>query len=166
MSLGILAWVKKLLSSRARDGNRDILELFAREVPEIASGAVVIKGIARKRGKRTKIWVQTTRPEISAVSSVVGLRALHVKRIAAALGGEVVDVIPWSEDETRRIKLLLAPANVGELTVDSVERKAVAALRYEDPLTSLYLSAPENLELAIELSGYQIEIVDHGKRDN
>jgi N utilization substance protein A len=164
--LGILAWLKKLLSSPSSDGNRDILELLAREVPEIASGAVVIKGIARKPGKRTKIWVLTTQPEISAVSSVVGLRALHMRRIVAALGGEVVDVIPWSENETKRIKLLLAPANVGELTVDPVERKAVAVLRYEDPLTSLYLAAPENLELAIELSGYQIEIAEHENRAN
>ena len=163
MTLGILAWVKRFLASRTpeRGLSSDILAVLAREVPEIASGLVLVKGIARKPGKRTKIWVLTTDPSIDAVGSVVGQRGSRAKRIGAALGGDVVDVIPWSDNETKRIKLLLAPANVGELTLDPVERKAVAVLRYEDPLTSLYLAAPENLELAIELSGYQIEIAEH-----
>jgi len=155
-----------MLSVLPTGGTRDVRRILAREVPEIASGVVVVKGIARRPGKRTKIWVLTSDPAIDAVGAVVGQHAQRVKRIVAALGGEVVDVIPWSDNETKRIKLLLAPANVGELTVDPVGRTAVAVLRYEDPLTSLYLSAPENLELAIELSGYQIEIVEHGNRDN
>ena len=134
-----------------------VAQLLIQEVPEIADGVVAIKGIARKPGHRTKVLVQSLTRGVDAIASVTGAANKRVTRIAAALEGEKVDVIPWKKDPELLIRMLLSPANVAEVDLDAEQRRATIVLRHEDPLTTLYLSAPENLELASELSGYRIE---------
>jgi N utilization substance protein A len=133
-----------------------VAQLLIQEVPEVADGVVAIKGIARKPGHRTKVLVRSWSGGVDAIASVTGVSNKRVGRIAAALD-EKVDVIPWKKDPELLIRMLLSPANVAEVDLNAEQRHATIVLRHEDPLTTLFLSAPENLELASELSGYTIE---------
>jgi len=137
-----------------------VARLLIKEVPEIADGVVAIKGIARKPGQRTKVLVRSWSKSVDAIASVIGASNKRVSRIAAALDGEKVDVIPWKKDPELLIRMLLSPANVAEVDLDAELHRATIVLRHEDPLTTLFLSAPENLELASELSGYRLETRD------
>lgn len=147
-----------------------IAQLLLQEVPEVARGIVVVKAIGRRPGKRTKVLVASIDRKVDAVGAVVGQGGKRIKKIVDALQGEKVDVIPWKSEPEKLIKMLLAPANVAEITMDPSQQCANAVLRYEDPLTSLFLAEPNNFELASELSsqvtGHRIEIGSRGDGDN
>jgi len=139
-----------------------IARLLIEHVPEVAQGVVVIKAIGRRPGQRTKLLVLSIVGNVDAVAAVVGPQAQRIKRIVQALDGEKVDVIPWKHEPEKLIRMLLAPANVAEVVMDAARQRASAVLRYEDPLTSLFLAEPHNFELASELStqvtGHRIDI--------
>jgi N utilization substance protein A len=147
-----------------------VARILMNEVPEVAQGLVVIKGIGRRPGQRTKVLVVSIDKSVDAVGAIVGPNGKRIKRIVDALDGEKVDVIPWKKEPEKLIKMLLAPANVAEITMDTPQGCANAVLRYEDPLTALFLAEPHNFELASELAtqvtGHRIEIGARGDGDN
>src|SRR3989344_5576434 len=87
---------KEIILSRADPAF--VEKLFAREVPEVASGSVVIKQIAREPGVRTKIAVASEQSGVDPVGSCVGQKGVRVQAVTNELGGERVDIIPWSQD--------------------------------------------------------------------
>ncbi len=135
-----------------------VRKLFTQEVPEVASGAITIKGIAREAGSRTKIAVHTTEPNIDPVGSCVGQRGTRVQTIIAELGGEKIDIIQYEEDPVRFIMSALSPAKILSVILREHERRAIAEVK-EDQLSFAIGRAGQNVRLAARLTGWKIDIV-------
>ena len=135
-----------------------VKKLFAREVPEIASGAVEIKAIARESGGRTKIAVASTQPGVDPVGSCVGQKGVRVQAVINELSGEKVDVIPWSEDPDKLIASSLSPATSVSIELNQKEKEATVKVP-EEQLSLAIGKEGQNVRLASRLSGWRIEIV-------
>lgn len=134
-----------------------IKKLFAREVPEVASGAVEIKLIAREPGIRTKIAVYSGQAGVDPVGSCVGQKGVRVQAVTNEVGGERIDVIPYSEDIAELIKSALAPAQ--DLTVEfNKEEKTARVTCPEDQLSMAIGKDGQNVRLAAKLTGVRIEV--------
>jgi len=138
-----------------------VAKLFEIEVPEIASGVVEIKNVAREAGSRTKIAVASKEEGIDPVGSCVGQRGVRVTTVIAELGGEKIDIIPWSEDAEKYIAASVSPAKVLEVDVDE-ERKHAKVTVTEDQLSLAIGKGGQNVRLAAKLTGYKIDIRSRG----
>jgi N utilization substance protein A len=132
-------------------------KLFAREVPEIASGNVLIRKIAREPGIRTKIAVISTQSGVDPVGSCVGQKGVRVQAVTNELGGERVDIIPFSEDMPTLIAAALSPAENVSVTLDE-ENKIARVKAPEDQLSLAIGRDGQNVRLAAKLTGYRIEV--------
>lgn len=151
---------KQIVLSRASDDF--VKKVFAREVPEIASNSVEIVGVAREAGVRTKIAVRSTQSGVDPVGSCVGQKGVRVQAVTTELGGERVDIIPWSDDIQEFIKAALAPVEIVSLKVDEKNKTAVAKVP-EDRLSLAIGKDGQNVRLAGELTGYKIEVESSGE---
>lgn len=132
-------------------------ELFKIEVPEIVSGAVEIKGIAREPGARSKIAVHSTDSHIDPVGSMVGQRGVRIQTVTSELGGEKIDVIEWSEDPKKYIEDSLSPAKVLGVTLNEELKTAVIQVN-EDQQSLAIGKGGQNVRLAAKLTGWRIDI--------
>lgn len=131
--------------------------LFAVEAPEIASGVVEIKSIAREAGSRSKIAVFSNDEHIDPVGSCVGQRGVRVTTVMSELGGEKIDIIPWSEDPATYVASSLSPAKALDIQVDVEGHKAVVEVA-EDQLSLAIGKGGQNVRLAAKLTGWRIDI--------
>lgn len=138
-------------------------KLFAREVPEIGSGNVIIKAIAREAGVRTKIAVFSSQPGVDPVGSCVGQKGVRVQAVTNELGGERVDIIPWNDDEKELIKSSLAPVEVLSIKMSKKEKKAQVVVA-TDQLSIAIGKDGQNVRLASKLTGYDIDIAGDGSQ--
>ncbi len=146
---------KELILSRADPSF--VEKLFAREVPEISSKSVEIKAISREAGVRTKIAVFSSQSGVDPVGSCVGQKGVRVQAVTNELGGERVDIIPWSDDKAELIKASLSPAE--DMTVSIDEKTKTARVRApEDQLSMAIGKDGQNVRLAAKLTGYRIEV--------
>ncbi|MBI4119152.1 MAG: transcription termination/antitermination protein NusA [Parcubacteria group bacterium] len=134
-----------------------VAKLFELEVPEIASGAVEIKAIAREAGSRSKVAVSSNEPGIDPVGSCVGQRGIRVTSVINELGGENVDIVAWSEDPAKFIANSLSPAKVLNVDLNEAYHMAVAEVT-EDQLSLAIGKRGQNVRLAAELTGWKIDI--------
>lgn len=141
----------------SRSHPRLVAKLFEIEVPEIASGVVEIKNVAREAGSRTKIAVASKEDGIDPVGSCVGQKGVRVTTVIAELGGEKIDIVPWSEDKERFISSSLSPAKVLEVEIDEAMKHAKAVVA-EDQLSLAIGKGGQNVRLAAKLTGYKIDI--------
>lgn len=136
-------------------------KLFAMEAPEIESGIVEIKSVAREAGARSKIAVHSNDEHIDAVGSCVGQKGTRVNTITAELGGEKIDIIPWSEDPKIFVTNSLSPAKVISIETDEAEHKAVVEVA-DDQLSLAIGKGGQNVRLAAKLTGWRIDIKGDG----
>lgn len=141
----------------SRASEQFVAKLFEHEVPEIASGLVVIKGIAREPGERSKVAVASTEDNIDPVGSCVGQRGTRVQTVIGELGGEKIDIIDWSEDIGSLIENSISPAKVINVTVNAEAKQAVVKVR-EDQLSLAIGKGGQNVRLASRLTGYRLDI--------
>lgn len=134
-----------------------IKRLFENEVPEIRAGLVVIKSIVREAGYRTKMAVASTDDEIDAVGACVGNRGVRVNAIVAELGGEKIDIIPWSSDMLDFIARSLSPAKVLEVQADE-DRKEAIVIVPDDKLSLAIGREGQNARLAARLTNWKIDV--------
>jgi len=146
---------KQIILSRADP--ELVKKVFVREVPEIASGSVEIKEVAREAGVRTKIAVNSTQSGVDPVGSCVGQKGVRVQAVTNELGGERIDIIPWSEDSREFLKATLVPVEVVKMTLDEEKKTAVVVVP-EDQLSLAIGGGGQNVRLASELTGYRIEV--------
>lgn len=132
-------------------------KLFALEVPEIASGTVEIKAIAREGGSRTKLAVTSKEEGIDPIGSCVGQRGTRVQTIINEIGGEKIDIIEWNENPEVFIAHALSPAKVLDVTLDTVDRKAIVEVP-PDQLSLAIGQKGQNVRLAAKLTGWKIDI--------
>src|SRR5919106_1580335 len=131
--------------------------LFKLEVPEIQQGIVEIRASAREVGSRTKIAVFSRDDSIDPVGACVGLKGSRVQAVVNELGGERIDIVPWSPDPERFAKLALAPARVARVFSDP-DTKTIQAIVDEDQLSLAIGRNGQNVRLASELTGWKIDL--------
>jgi len=131
--------------------------LFRLEVPEIQQGVVEIRATAREAGSRTKIAVSSRDDSIDPVGACVGLKGSRVQAVVNELGGERIDIVPWSPDPERFAKLALAPARVARVFSDP-DSKTIQAIVDEDQLSLAIGRNGQNVRLASELTGWKIDL--------
>ncbi len=134
-----------------------VAALLKREVPEVANGAVELKGIAREAGVRTKVAVFSSRRSVDPVGACVGQKGVRIAEIIRVLGGEKVDVIQFSNNVEKFIAAALLPAENLDISVDK-EKKTAFVLAPADQLPLAIGRDGHNVRLASELTGYEIEV--------
>jgi len=131
--------------------------LFKLEVPEIQQNLVEIRASAREVGSRTKIAVFSRDDSVDPVGACVGLKGSRVQAVVNELGGERIDIVPWSADPERFAKLALAPARVARVFSDPAT-KTIQAIVDEDQLSLAIGRNGQNVRLASELTEWKIEL--------
>ncbi len=129
--------------------------LFELEVPEIPSGSVVIKGIAREPGARSKVAVTATEPGIDPIGSMVGQKGTRVMAVINEIGGEKIDIIAWDEDPEQFVANALSPAKVLDVTSEKNRMTVIVA---GDQLSLAIGKEGQNVRLAAKLTGWKIDI--------
>jgi N utilization substance protein A len=140
-------------------GNEQFIEyLFKQEVPEIDTGAVEIKAIAREAGRRTKLAVVSTVPGVDPVGTFVGGHGTRVQAVMNEIGNqEKIDIIAFDKDAIQFIKNALSPAEVAKVELNEADKKAVVYVN-EDQQSIAIGRAGQNVRLASRLTGYEIDI--------
>jgi len=142
----------------SRSHPKMIAKLFELEVPEIASGTVEIKSIAREAGSRSKIAVASTEDGVDPIGSAVGQRGTRVQAVINEIGGEKIDIIEWSDNPAKFIANALAPAKV--LNVDIIADQKIARVKVpEDQLSLAIGKKGQNVRLAARLTGWKIDVL-------
>jgi N utilization substance protein A len=140
-------------------GNREFLEfLFRAEVPEMESGAVVIKNIAREAGVRSKVAVASTVPGVDPVGTFVGGHGTRVNAVMNEIGEqEKIDIIVWKEGISEYIAEALSPTKVTRVQLDEPNKRAKVIVP-EDQLSIAIGRGGQNVRLASKLVGYELDI--------
>ncbi len=144
-----------LLLSRAHP--EMVRHLFSLEVPEIFTGTVEIKALAREAGSRTKIAVFSAEEGVDPIGSCVGQKGTRVQAIIDELGGEKIDIIEWSENAEKFISAALAPSKVLSVKVSEGEKQALVRVP-SDQLSLAIGKRGQNVRLAAKLTGYKIDV--------
>jgi N utilization substance protein A len=139
-----------------------VAALFKLEVPEIYQGIVVIQELAREVGGRTKIAVHSRDESIDPVGACVGLKGSRVQAVVSELGGERIDIVPWHPDSELFARRALAPARVTKVLSDH-QRQVITAIVDEDQLSLAIGRNGQNVRLASQLIGWQIDL--YGSRE-
>ncbi|MCS7273183.1 MAG: transcription termination factor NusA [Fimbriimonadales bacterium] len=145
----------KVIASRTEP--QLVARLLAHEVPEIASGDVEIKAIAREPGERTKVAVHSKNPLVDAVGACLGQRGMRVQAISNELFGEHIDIIEWSSDPAQFIRDALSPARVNRVILDKAHKSALVVVP-NNQLRQAVGRGGVNVRLAEQLTGWKLEV--------
>jgi N utilization substance protein A len=148
----------QIVLSRSHPGL--VEKLFELEVPEIADGIVVIQGVVREAGSRTKMAVFSTEDTVDPVGACVGNRGMRVQAVVDELGGEKMDIIPWTDIIEENISNSLSPSQVESVLLAEDERSAVVIVP-DDQLSLAIGKEGQNVRLAARLCGIKIDIKSH-----
>jgi N utilization substance protein A len=138
--------------------------LFEAEVPEVAEKIIEIKGIAREPGSRAKVSVVSNDDKIDAVGACVGIKGSRVQAIVRELGGEKIDIVPWSQDPVVFVTRSLSPATVLEAQIVDPEGKILVTVA-DDQLSLAIGKGGQNARLAAKLTGWKIDLISKSERD-
>ena len=141
-----------------------LVKLFELEVPEIEEGLLEIRAAARDPGLRAKIAVKSNDQRIDPVGTCVGMRGSRVQAVTQELAGERVDIILWSAEPAQFVINALAPAEVSSIVVDE-ERHSMDVVVDEDQLALAIGKGGQNVRLASELTGWQLNIMTTEERE-
>jgi N utilization substance protein A len=146
----------KILLSRSHP---DLIKrLFEREVPEIHEGIVEIRKLVREAGYKTKIAVTSLDPKIDPVGACIGVRGARIKTIIDELGGERIDIIPWSDEPETLIMNALKPAEINRIDLFQDTGKALVLVD-EEQLSLAIGKKGANVRLAAKLCNWDIDIM-------
>jgi N utilization substance protein A len=141
----------------SRSHPKFLTELFKVESPEIASGVVEIKSVAREPGSRSKIAVITNDDNIDPIGACVGQRGVRVTTITSELSGEKIDIIEWSENAQEFVAAALSPAKPLLIELDEDEKRATVTVLPEEQSLAIGKGG-QNVRLAAKLTGFKIDI--------
>ena len=144
-----------IVASRTHRGF--LRRLMEMEIPEIYNGTVVIRGIAREAGSRSKVAVESRQQGVDAKGAAVGQRGARIQSIVAELNGEKVDIVLWDEDPGRFVAEALSPAEVLSVRIDE-EHKIANVIVPERQLSLAIGKEGQNARLAAKLTGWRIDI--------
>ncbi len=152
----------EILLSRAHNGM--VSEIFKQEIPEVSSGVITIKGIARDPGFRSKVAVATDDESIDPIGSCIGQRGSRITTIIEELGGEKIDVIQYSDNAEEYIRHAISPAKVATVEMDDATKTARVIVPTEQFSIAIGRSG-QNVRLASQLTGWKINVIEEGKKD-
>ena len=135
-----------------------VAQLFALEVPEIDSGSVIIKTVAREAGSRSKVAVTSQEDGVDPIGSLVGQRGVRVQTVINELAGEKIDIIEWSDDPIRFITNALSPAKVSEVKILDADNHHALAEVNDDQFSLAIGKRGQNVRLAAKLTGWKIDV--------
>jgi len=135
-----------------------ILKLFELEVPEIESGSVEIKAVAREAGSRSKVAVISNEESVDPIGSLVGQKGVRVQTVINELSGEKIDIIEWSEDVSKFITNSLSPAKILNIKILSEEAKHALVEVADDQFSLAIGKKGQNVRLAAKLTGWKIDV--------
>lgn len=141
-----------------------VVKLFELEAPELATGAIEVKALAREPGSRTKIALVSKDPHVDPVGSLVGQRGVRVSTVMSELGGERIDIIEWNEDAREFVKEALSPAVPISVELDEEGHRAAVTVS-EDEQSRAIGRGGQNVRLAAKLTGWNIDILSTGGVD-
>lgn len=142
----------------SRTAKEFLVKLFEMEVPEIEDGLLEIKAVARDPGLRAKIAVKSGDPRIDPQGTCIGVKGSRVKAVTEELAGENIDVVLWSPEPAQFIINALSPAAVTRILIDE-DRHAVDVVVAEDQLAMAIGRGGQNVRLAAELTGWNLNIL-------
>ena len=145
----------QIIVSRTHPGL--VKRLFELNVPEISTGEVEIKSIAREAGSRTKLAVHAVDENLDPVGTCVGQKGSRVAAVVNELHGEKMDIVVWSEDPAKFVAAALAPADVLNVTM-AEDEKACRVIVPDDQLSLAIGKEGQNARLAARLTGHKIDI--------
>jgi N utilization substance protein A len=140
-----------------------VKKLFALEVPEIASGVVEIKAIAREAGHRTKIAVMTEAAGVNPKGACIGPMGQRVRNVMSELHGEKIDIVDWSDDPAALVANALSPARVSSVEVVDLAARSARVVVPSFQLSLAIGKEGQNARLAARLTGWRIDI--HGDEE-
>ncbi len=152
----------QVLVSRTHPGL--VKRLFELEVPEIQSGIVQIRSIAREAGFRTKVAVSSNDAQVDPVGACVGQRGIRVERIVSELHNEKIDIIEWDSDSAVYIAKALSPAKVLMVYINEAE-KAAKVIVPDNQLSLAIGKEGQNARLAAKLTGWKIDIKNQSQAE-
>lgn len=135
-----------------------VVELFRVEVPEIDSGTVEVKAIAREAGSRTKIAVASKEEAVDPIGSLVGQKGVRVQTVINELSGEKIDIILWSGKSKEFIANSFSPAKVLSVNVMDESRKHALVEVADDQFSLAIGKKGQNVRLAAKLTGWRIDV--------
>lgn len=147
----------EIIASRAHP--EFVRKLFTVEIPEVASGLVEVKSIAREAGARSKVAVSTSDSAIDPIGSCIGQRGTRIQTIISELGGEKIDVIAWDERPGEFIQHSLSPAKVLGVVLNTAEQAATVRVA-TDQLSLAIGRGGQNVRLAAKLTGWKINVIE------
>lgn len=153
---------RQIIVSRADD--RLLSGLFQREVPEVSAGSVIIKGVAREPGSRSKVAVESTQSGVDPVGSCVGQKGVRVQAVINELNNEKIDIIQYSEDKDKYIKSALAPAEGLDISYDKKTGETIVTVP-SDQLSLAIGRGGQNVKLAAKLTQTKLRIVSDENKD-
>ncbi len=133
-----------------------VRRMFELEIPEIADGVVLVKGVAREAGSRTKIAVMSRDPDVDPVGACIGNHGMRISSIVEELRGEKVDIVKYSEDLAEYVAASLSPATVESVTV--TDERTCRVFVAPDQLSLAIGKEGQNARLAARLTGCKIDI--------
>ena len=163
--VGVVNPDKKPTVKVSRSHRDFVKRLFEREVPEIYDGTVEIKSISREAGSRSKMAVCSKNPDVDAVGSCIGPKRSRISAIVSELGGEKIDLIPYSEDDAEFVAKALAPAEVKSVTLADDGTKSCTVIVPANQLSLAIGNKGQNAKLAARLTGYKIDILPDEKAE-
>ena len=133
-----------------------VRRMFELEIPEIQDGIVIVKGVSREAGSRTKIAVWSRDEDVDAVGACIGNHGMRIQEIVKELRGEKIDIVKYSEDPAEYVAAALAPAQVN--AVDFTEERVCRVFVDSDQLSLAIGKEGQNARLAARLTGMKIDI--------
>ncbi|MCB2112130.1 MAG: transcription termination factor NusA [Parvularculaceae bacterium] len=133
-------------------------KLFEQEVPEVYDGVIEIKAVARDPGSRAKIGVMSNDNSIDPVGACVGMRGSRVQAVVNELGGEKIDIVPWSPDPATFVVNALAPAEVAKVVLDE-DLDRIEVVVPDEQLSLAIGRRGQNVRLASQVTGFEIDIM-------
>jgi len=146
----------------SRTSEELVKKLFEVEIPEVSENVVLIKGVAREPGSRSKVAVFTEDEQIDPIGACIGQRGTRIQTIITELGGEKIDIIEWSENPIEFISNSLSPAKIDSVELNEDERSVVVDVP-ADQLSLAIGKGGQNVRLAAKLTGWKINISEDGK---
>ncbi len=141
-----------------------LAKLYEQEVPEIADGLLEIREVARDPGQRAKVAVKANDQRIDPQGTCIGVRGSRVNAVSNELAGERIDVVLWSHETAQFVINALSPAEVSRILIDE-DKHAVDVIVAEDQLALAIGRGGQNVRLASELTGWQLNIMTVAEAD-
>lgn len=135
-----------------------VKRLFESEIPELADGSIILYGVAREAGVRSKVAVYSTNDKIDPIGACIGARGSRIASILKELNGEKVDLVKYSADPAEFIKSAMSPAKDVIVSIKDETKKEALAVVNNDNLSLAIGKKGINIKLASKLTKYKIEV--------